>query len=132
MPASSIAEMFVSALHDYPDRVFLRWHVDGERIVWTYAEAAVRIDALARRLEALGAGFGDNVVVHTHAMVPSILFDLACACTGIVFTPIETTSLPAVIDVVKRTDARAVMTTPDRTGPYDGRPIVHEDGRGPA
>ena len=126
--ARSIAEMVVSALHDHPDRVFLRWSPD---VVWTYAEAAVRICAIARKLEALGAGFGDHVVVHTHAMVPSILFDLACACTGIVFTPIETTSLPAVLDVVKRTGARAVLTTPDRTGPY-GVPIIHEDGRGAA
>jgi acyl-CoA synthetase (AMP-forming)/AMP-acid ligase II len=57
------------------------------------------------------------------------VFDLACACAGVVFTPLETSSLPAVLDLCVRTGARAVLTTPDRTGPYDGRPIVAEDGR---
>jgi long-chain acyl-CoA synthetase len=125
----SVAAMFVSAAHAYPDRTFLRWCRGDERITWSYAEAAIRVEALATRLDELGITAGDHVVVHTAEMVPSILFDLACACAGVVFAPLETTSLPAVLDLCVRIDARAVLTTPDRTGPYDGRPIVAEDGR---
>src|SRR5213078_4255679 len=125
----SVAAMFVSAARAYPDRTFLRWCRGDERITWSYADAAVRIEALATRLDELGITAGDHVVVHTAEMVPSILFDLACACAGVVFTPLETTSLPAVLDLCVRIDARAVLTTPDRIGPYDGRPIVAEDGR---
>lgn len=126
----TLAAMFVSAARSYPDRTFLRWCRDDKPITWSYASAAIRIEALAARLDALGIAAGDHVVVHTAEMVPSILFDLACACAGVVFTPLETTSLPAVLDLCARTDARAVLTTPDRAGPYDGRPIIAEDGGG--
>ena len=125
----SVAAMFVSAARAYPDRTFLSWCRGDERIRWSYADAAVRIEALAARLDELGIAAGDHVVVHTAEMVPSILFDLACACAGVVFTPLETTSLPAILELCVRTSARAVLTTPDRLGPYDGRPIVAEDGR---
>ena len=93
----TVAAMFISAARSYPDRTFLRWCRGDERITWSYASAAVRIEALAARLDALGIAAGDHVVVHTAEMVPSILFDLACACAGVVFTPLETTSLPAVL-----------------------------------
>jgi long-chain acyl-CoA synthetase len=128
----SVAAMFVSAARDYPDRTFLRWCHGEARITWSYAEAALRIDALVAQLDELGVKPGEHVVIHTHDMVPSILFDLACTCAGVVFTPIETSSLPAVLDVCTRTAARAVLTTPDRRGSaYDGRPVVVVDGSEP-
>jgi long-subunit acyl-CoA synthetase (AMP-forming) len=123
----TIAASLVAAVRDYPDRRFLHWIRNGTHITWTYAEAAVRIAELVTRLEAAGARAGDHVVVHTAAMVPSILFDLACACAGIVLTPLETAALPEVLELCRRVDARAVLTTPDRNGPYE-RPVIHEDG----
>ena len=125
-PPTSIAAAFVSAVRDYPDRRFLRW-CRGD-VTWTYADAAVRIADLVRRLDAVGAVHGERVVVHTSEMVPSILFDLACACAGVVFTPLETTALSEVLEVCEVADARAVLTTPDRKGPYGGRAIIAEDG----
>ncbi|HEU4730145.1 MAG TPA: AMP-binding protein [Kofleriaceae bacterium] len=125
---ASVGAMFVSAARDYPRRTFLRWCRGEERITWTYADASLRIDALVARLDALGIAAGDHVVVHTAEIVPSVLFSLACACAGVVFTPIETSSLPAVLDLCARTSARAVLTTPDRAGPYDACPILVEDG----
>jgi long-chain acyl-CoA synthetase len=120
--------MLTTAARDYPERTFLRWCRGDARIRWTYAEAALRIDALVAQLDALGVAPGDRVVVHTAAMVPSILFDLACACAGVAFTPIETASIPSVLELCAQTDARAVLTTPDRADRYDGRPVVVEDG----
>ena len=125
----SIAGMFVSAARDVPDRTFLRWYRHGELVTWTYAEAALRVANLVAKLDEAGVAHGDHVVIHTAEMVPSILFDLACACAGVVFTPIETSSLPAVIELCEHTAARAVLTTPDRTHPY-GRTIIAEDGSG--
>ncbi len=119
--------MFVSAARDFPDRRFLRWCRDGELVTWTYAEAALRVASLVAKLDEAGVAHGDHVVIHTAEMVPSILFDLACACAGVVFTPIETTSLPAVVELCERTAARAVLTTPDRTNPY-GRTVLVETG----
>jgi non-ribosomal peptide synthetase component E (peptide arylation enzyme) len=63
--ADSVAAMFVAAARDYSERTFLRWCRGGEQVRWSYAEAAVRIDALVARLEALGIAAGDHVVVHT-------------------------------------------------------------------
>lgn len=117
---STVGGMFVAAARDYPDRVFLRWCRGDDRITWTYGEAARRVDALVAELDGLRIEAGQHVVIHTAEMVPSILFDLACACAGVVFTPLETSSLPAVNEMVARIRARAVLTTPDRSGPYEG------------
>lgn len=133
-PAASVGAMFAAAARDYPARAFLRWCRGGEVVVWSYAEAAVRLDALVARLDALGIAAGDHVVVHTAEMVPSVLFDLACACAGVVFAPLETSSAPAVLELCARTGARAVLTTPDRAAPgaYGELRAIAEDGRGAA
>ncbi len=132
--AGSVGAMFAAAARDDPARTFLRWCRGDARIAWSYAEAAVRIDALVARLDSLGIAAGDHVVVHTAEMTPSILFDLACACAGVIFVPLETSSAPAVLELCARTAARAVLTTPDRAGAYayGDVPVVAEDGRGAA
>jgi long-subunit acyl-CoA synthetase (AMP-forming) len=132
--AGGVAAMFAAAARDYPGRTFLRWCRGDARVVWSYAEAAVRIDALVARLDSLGIAAGEHVVVHTAEMVPSILFDLACACAGVIFAPLETSSVPAVLELCARTGARAVLTTPERAGAcaYGDVPVIAEDGRGAA
>ncbi len=132
-----VGAMFAAAARDYPERTFLRWSRGGDlgdRVAWSYAEAAVRIDALVARLDALGIAAGDHVVVHTAEMTPSILFDLACACAGVIFAPLETSSVPAVLELGAQAAARAVLTTPDRAGAgaYGDLPVVAEDGRAAA
>ncbi|MEJ7599838.1 MAG: AMP-binding protein [Kofleriaceae bacterium] len=129
---TSVGAMLVAAACDYPDRTFLRWCRGEDRVVWSYAEAAARVEALAARLDALGIDAGEHVVIHTDAMVPSILFDLACAVTGVVFTPVETSSQSVVLSLCARTDARAILTTPDRgTHAAGAPPILVEDGQAP-
>jgi long-subunit acyl-CoA synthetase (AMP-forming) len=124
----NLAALFVSGARDYPNRVFLRWCHGTERITWSYAEAAVRIANLIARLDAIGVGSGDYAVVYTAEIVPSLLFDIACACAGVVFTPIETNSIPAVMDIYARTAAKVVLTTPDRARSFDA--VIAEDGLG--
>lgn len=124
---ATIGGLFVSAARDYPARTFLAWCRGAARVAWTYAEAAARVDAMVARLDALGIERGDHVVVYTAEMVPSIVFELACACAGVIFTPIETSSRSAVLALCARVRAKAVLTTPDRAGALD-LPALTEDG----
>ncbi|CAN5325246.1 hypothetical protein BH11MYX1_BH11MYX1_34660 [soil metagenome] len=126
----SLAALFVSGATDYPQRVFLRWFRDREIITWSYADAAIRVAAMIARFDLLGVGAGDAAVIYTAEMVPSILFDIACACAGVVFTPIETSSIPAVMDIHALTDAKVVLTTPDRAHSFTS--VIAEDGLGAA
>jgi long-chain acyl-CoA synthetase len=123
----TLATLFVETARTHPDRTFLRWCRGQERIVWTYGEAALRVASIVRDLDAVGATRGTCVVVYTAEMVPSILFDIACACAGVWFAPIETTSYPAVRALCDRTEARALLTTPDRK--LDGPPTIAMDRR---
>jgi long-chain acyl-CoA synthetase len=116
----NLGEQFVSAARAYPDRPFLRWCCGDDIVTWTYRDAAQRIAGLVARLDDAGVHHGDRVVIFTDEMVPSILFDVACACAGAPFTPIETTSIPAVVELCRVTDAKAVLTTPARVNAFDG------------
>ncbi len=123
----TVAALFVSAARAYPGRIFMRWCRGSESLVWSYAEAVQLIAAMVARFDELGIVKGDYAVVYTAEMVPSIMFDLACACAGVVFTPIETNSRPEVLDLCDRTNARVVLTTPDRAGAFAGRPVLAVD-----
>lgn len=111
--AHTVDGLFLAALADHPERVFLRHLMRGgieDRE--TYADGAKRIAGIVEGLRGLGIRTGDRVLAYVDEARPSLYFTLACAHAGIIMVPLSPTfSVDAVRRLSDRIAARGVFTT---------------------
>ncbi|MFD6547861.1 condensation domain-containing protein, partial [Bacillus cereus] len=81
----SLNEIFESAITEHSNRIA----IDDAEVSVTYAELAVRVDALARRLRSRGIGLEDRVAVRVGRSVAGIVAFWAIARVGAVYVPID-------------------------------------------
>jgi len=83
--------------------------IDRKR-VYTYAQAAGRAAAIARRLSQAGLRPGDRVAVSCTQDCTFLLICLACQMGGLVFVPLEKKATPEhTADVIRQCEARCCI-----------------------
>ena len=96
-PPDTLASLWDEAVQAFGPRPWLIPADDAPSI--TFAEAAERVDALARLLTAAGLKRGDRLLVHTAPSADAALLFWACARLGIVYAPMDSAATP---DAVRR------------------------------
>jgi long-subunit acyl-CoA synthetase (AMP-forming) len=123
-----VAGMFVAAVEQYPDRVFLR-RIHGDRDERTsYRAAAIRIAATVERMRGMGFHAGDRLVIWLEDIETSAYLLLACIHLGVVPAPIgSSVSLDAAVRLAERVEARALFTSRDLVTQVEARGVRAQD-----
>ena len=121
MTEPTIGNLFLETLASFPDRTFvheLNRSIDRR---WTYREASLRLAAAVEQLESrVELSRGQRVVCYLEDMVPSAMFQLACAhlgATTIFLSPLFSVELLGRL--ARRLETRFVYTTAARAGSLD-------------
>lgn len=126
----STATLFHRAVHEVPDRVFLRRVVDDGVESRTFAEEAVVVGRLLTHLRDNGIRRGDRVVLQVDDLTTGVHLGLACFHAGIVPAFLaESFSRSYARALAERCGARLVLgprDLPDLSGAGD--PVRSSDG----
>ncbi|MDZ7910702.1 MAG: amino acid adenylation domain-containing protein [Rhodococcus sp. (in: high G+C Gram-positive bacteria)] len=120
----SLNEIFESAIAQHSNRIA----IDDVGVSVTYAELAVRVDALARRLRSHGIGIEDRVAVRVGRSVAGIVAFWAIARVHAVYVPIDP-NLPQERATFVLRDSGAVVGLCTAAGSSDGVDWLDLDDR---
>lgn len=101
---------FLEAYDRHPDGAVVHWSGG----TFSYGSVLLRAAAIVERFLELGIRPGDFVACYIEEQLPCLVFDLACALTGVIpvpLSPVYSTDY-LVNGVVKKVNAKAVLTTP--------------------
>jgi len=106
--SDTLGSYFLAGAARYPQRQLVR---QPDR-VRTYAEIAVAVASTVEQLRARGIVRGDYVACYLEDQVPNLIFELACALSGVIAVPLSPLfSVDYFLQgIVRRVDAKAVLT----------------------
>ncbi len=97
MPYQSLAEMFLSQVKRYGDRVLYRFARDGDWQSYTWHETSQRVREIGLGLVSLGVKKRDRVAIFSANRVEWSLIDWANICIGALTVPVYSSSTPAQV-----------------------------------
>ena len=114
LPPGTLAELFVTAVEKYGDRLAYQYfpdessHLEGI----TFDEVYEIVGAAAAGLQALGLGPGDKVAILADNSPEWALADFACLCVGILDVPIYSTlTISQVAYILKNSEVQLVFVS---------------------
>ncbi|MFQ5850998.1 MAG: AMP-dependent synthetase/ligase [Candidatus Binatia bacterium] len=109
MSYQSLAEMFVSQVNRYGDRVLYRFARDGKWQSYTWRETLQRVQEIGLGLVSLGVKKGDRAAILSANRVEWSLIDWANICIGALTVPVYASSTPSQVFQVLRHSGSTVL-----------------------
>ena len=109
-PGQTVAEVFLAAVRERGDRVWMREKKLGLWREWTWNEAAVAVREIALGLAALGLQPGERVSILANTRLEWMLADLGTLCAGGVSNGIYPTDSPVQVEYLcSDSDTRVIF-----------------------
>lgn len=109
-PGRTVAEVFLNAVRERGDRVWMREKKLGLWREWTWNQAAVAVREIALGLAALGLQPGERVSILANTRLEWMLADLGTLCAGGVSNGIYPTDSPVQVEYLcSDSDTRVVF-----------------------
>jgi long-chain acyl-CoA synthetase len=109
-PGQTVAEVFLNAVRERGDRVWMREKKLGLWREWTWNEAAVAVREIALGLAALGLQPGERVSILANTRLEWMLADLGTLCSGGVSNGIYPTDSPVQVEYLcSDSDTRVIF-----------------------
>ncbi len=108
----TLGHYFLDTYDRHPDRVLCAW---GQGHL-TYRDTMLRVAACVERFARMGLRRGHFVACYIEEQIPVLVFDLACALTGVIPVPLSPVFSADYFfkGIVTRMNAAAIMTTPTK------------------
>ncbi len=134
--ASCLADVFVRAVEQFPDRTCMHRRIGTESIRISYAEMAGRVATILDVFEGLGIRSGQRIACYLDDVADSVHMAVACAHAGVTTVPLDPRSSPTALRRLnERTEAVAVFTRPEhlaQLGELAIPTLVFVEGAAPA
>ena len=110
MGYQSLADMFLSQVKRYGDRVLYRFARDGQWQSYTWQESLRQVREIALGLISLGIKKGDRAAIFSANRVEWSLIDWANNCTGVLTVPIYSSSTrPQVFQILEHSGSTVLF-----------------------